>query len=280
MKINRKYWTVLGIVYIVFIVIATMFDEQIAAFMYHPNHLLSKIIAKGVYVIACYLVLLNIFILIRLYHQQGRLKEVPKYLILTVAFVITSIIIYLKTTSIIVLFLHLIIFSIFWKFLSSLAPNLIEQLERPAKYSLLVIVIGICSVEGLKIVMGRVRPRSVSELAPFTPWYIRNGFLYKANVSKLDEIKSFPSGHSAWSMAFITLWFYISELKMSSSRRSVYALGIGVWTTVVMISRLLLGAHFLSDTLVGSGLMLLSYYIISIQYYRRYYGLRVSSSKG
>lgn len=275
MKINRKKWIVLCILYIGLLVCGTLFDQDIAAFMYNPDSMFALIVAEATYVFACYLIMLSVFILIRMYHQQGRLGDIGKIILLALGLVATSVVIFLKTSSIIVVPIHVIGYFLFWKYISTLTPSKIEQLERPAKYSLLIIIVGFLCIESLKLVMGRVRPRSVSELTPFSPWYIRNGFLYRDIVAKADEVKSFPSGHSAWSMAGITLWLYAVELKFSKNEMKLCAFVLGAWTITVMVTRLMLGAHFLSDVVVGSGIMLLSYFVFTIRYYSRYYGMRV-----
>lgn len=103
----------------------------------------------------------------------------------------------------------------------------------------------------LKEVYGRPRPREVVEFggpARFTPiyaptWHVPN-----------DNYKSFPSGHVAMGMLFVTLG--LVGWKERSYSAAIFGLIFGLGFSVLLgYSRMAVGAHFLSDVLSSFVLM-------------------------
>lgn len=83
-----------------------------------------------------------------------------------------------------------------------------------------------------------------------------NGVLTK------EEFKSFPSGHAGASMvSLITLsTLPLFNKKWMKYQVMLFYIAFG-WALVVMFSRLLVGAHFLSDVSIGALLTVVFYYI-------------------
>lgn len=102
----------------------------------------------------------------------------------------------------------------------------------------------------LKILWGRPRYRIiVSDGMSFSPWYLPQGLTFIN-----DDLKSFPSGHSAIA-AVSLLSIYLPKTFESLKGKEKLLLTISVlWTLGVMISRIVVGHHFLSDTLFGAGI--------------------------
>lgn len=124
--------------------------------------------------------------------------------------------------------------------------------QRARTAALAVALVGLLGVYGgvhlLKEVYGRPRPREVMEFggsARFRPvyyaptWHVPN-----------DNYKSFPSGHAAMGMLFITLglvswkerWYIVAFFGFFLGLAYSFALGY---------SRIAQGAHFLSDVLAS-----------------------------
>lgn len=79
-----------------------------------------------------------------------------------------------------------------------------------------------------------------------------------------EEFKSFPSGHSGTGMImamFLPLAsFFFPKLK----GKEILLFYIGVaWGIVMMFSRLLVGAHYLTDTCMGSLIVMVVYYVVN-----------------
>ncbi|MCR4556562.1 MAG: phosphatase PAP2 family protein, partial [Saccharofermentans sp.] len=90
----------------------------------------------------------------------------------------------------------------------------------------------------------------------FIPWYIRfNGageLVEKFGIDK-GEFRSFPSGHSILSMSVIVILQMLSWSfeKLKDKRLVMSVLGF-VFALMIMGTRMMLGAHYLSDVSFGA----------------------------
>lgn len=129
--------------------------------------------------------------------------------------------------------------------------------ETAFDFSKVVLLMGIFGyvlfVQPLKMFWGRIRFRDLDPLFnDFTNWYVPNG---------ITGNESFPSGHSA--MGFILLSYFIFfRTKNLFAKYTVY-LFILFWAVAVAVSRVVIGAHFLSDVIVGSMGMVFVYLYFS-----------------
>ena len=100
-----------------------------------------------------------------------------------------------------------------------------------------------------KLTWGRVRFRqggSSPEL--FTPWYLPQGF---------NGYFSFPSGHTANATVIISSTFYFKFMSDKAKRCKPFIVALlAVWLAAVAFSRVVVGAHFLSDVLFGAAITL------------------------
>ncbi|MBR1747882.1 MAG: phosphatase PAP2 family protein [Clostridia bacterium] len=139
-----------------------------------------------------------------------------------------------------------------------------EQNEKFIKWVLVIL----CTlaiyliVHFIKTPIGRVRFRTMnylgdSDYSYFTKWYVING---KRNlvesvdgVAIKDSCKSFPSGHT-FSAGMIYTLICLPDLIESWNKKWVKGVVYGgtvAFTAVVAISRILVGAHYMSDVLFG-----------------------------
>lgn len=96
-----------------------------------------------------------------------------------------------------------------------------------------------CAAVGLiKHFWGRVRYVDLSDSADFTPWFIPQ----KAGGS------SFPSGHAAMSAM---IFFCYDAVKYFGKKSGVVAAICPAFVAAVAVSRIILGAHYLSDVVAG-----------------------------
>ena len=104
----------------------------------------------------------------------------------------------------------------------------------------------------LKILWGRIRFRDLSQdYSDFTTWYIPNG---------INGNQSFPSGHAA--MGFMLLALFIFLGNKSLLIRIILKGIIFSWAIAVSISRVVVGAHYTSDIVFGSFIMIISYLLL------------------
>lgn len=131
-----------------------------------------------------------------------------------------------------------------------------EHLKKPiavlAIAGIAVMAVQLLAVEGMKYLWGRVRFRDLlaaGSYDAFTPWYVING---------INGNKSFPSGHTAGAaMSFLAMLLpYVS--KKAYERRQLCFILPFIYTCVVAITRLIMGAHYLSDVAMGGAVGLLT----------------------
>lgn len=104
--------------------------------------------------------------------------------------------------------------------------------------------LGTLLVSAMKGLWGRVRFRSMeAPYAEFTPWYVINGF---------NGSHSFPSGHTAGAAVSYQLMLlpYASE-KCRKHKTALFFVAFA-FTAVVAVTRLVMGAHYLSDVTMGA----------------------------
>lgn len=147
------------------------------------------------------------------------------------------------------------------------------------RYLLIVItiLIMIALIEGLKILFPRLRYTSIINLGNeyYRPWYLTDFSLNKQFVIDHqlidnEEIKSFPSGHSNMGLAAAFMMMFIPKFFPKFKNKEVYFFYIGfLFFLLVAFARILIGAHYLSDTMFASTLGLLVYFIGNDIYLRK-----------
>ena len=127
---------------------------------------------------------------------------------------------------------------------------------------LAVLVLQLSTVEVMKNLWGRVRYRDLLNdvtLDRFTPFYVING---------KNGNKSFPSGHTAGAgMIYLSMLLPMINEKLKKYKSLFFTVSI-VYTSVVAFTRLVMGAHYLSDVTVG-GIIAFTYVIIGLKVYEK-----------
>ena len=134
----------------------------------------------------------------------------------------------------------------------------LKKLWRFALVSCIAMVTATLIVQGIKIPFGRMRYRSmnvIGDFSGFTRWYKIGGQPDKewmrAVFGTSDAFKSFPSGHTRGAAATFYLPAMGSVLGLSGKKRLALWCFALVFTGAVALSRIMVGAHFFSDVLVG-----------------------------
>ena len=138
---------------------------------------------------------------------------------------------------------------------------------RVALAIVLVLLCELVVVNLIKGAWGRPRMRLVVNHpeAYFHPWWQWGTVLKEALLATgvaADEFKSFPSGHAANATTMLLLGL-IPYLKppLQKYKTALVAFGFA-WAAVVAFSRIMIGAHYLTDTTVGFLVGFLSVYFI------------------
>ncbi len=138
----------------------------------------------------------------------------------------------------------LIISAIFIMLALTMSEKRLTIVHHIAKSCALAAVSTFVIIWALKLTWGRVRFRDLGgDLTRFTPWYMLRG--YTGNFS-------FPSGHTANATVVFTATHYLRLLgqRMKPLKAISYTIAV-IWIAVVALSRVCIGAHYLSDVLFG-----------------------------
>lgn len=128
----------------------------------------------------------------------------------------------------------------------------VRKFKKVGIFFIVVIVAEMVLVNVVKILWARPRMRSMESFDQFKYWYQISG----PNTG--EEFKSFPSGHTANGFAMI-LW---SLFFPPGSKRNKFVAFALVWGVCVALSRVILGAHFLTDVTMGGYITLLLFYVL------------------
>lgn len=138
---------------------------------------------------------------------------------------------------------------------------------RVASAILLVILCQLLVVNLIKTAWGRPRMRLVVSHpeAYFFPWWQWGTTLKESLMAAgvaADEFKSFPSAHTSNATTMLLLGLIpCLKPRLQKYQRILVAFGFA-WAGVVALSRIMLGAHYLTDTAVGFLVGFLSVYFI------------------
>lgn len=130
----------------------------------------------------------------------------------------------------------------------------------------------------IKLVIHRPRYRYVvrTGAATFQNWWQFNdqrdiiGTEIEGFPITKEEFKSFPSGHSGTGMIMAMFLPYASFFfpKLKGKETLLFYIGV-VFGFVMMFSRLLVGAHYLTDTCMGSLIVMVVFYVVNEFAYRK-----------
>lgn len=134
--------------------------------------------------------------------------------------------------------------------------------------SIVCVISSLVSINVLKFIWGRPRYREMVaagdlEFSAFTPWYKINGFT-------LSGHHSFPSGHTC-SAANLFVFCAIPEVFPEKREKGkIIAFLTAFYTFIMAYSRVVLGAHFLSDVTGGFFIGFLTYAVARYFYFAKF----------
>ncbi|MFO7524822.1 MAG: phosphatase PAP2 family protein [Ignavibacteriaceae bacterium] len=255
---NRSYGFI--IVYIILLILAAFYDLQLSQSIVNPDSGWAVVIEDYGELPGIITLLTAIFIYHKKKKHSSNARTILYSVILTYsAFMLFNYASFLLFKPFITSLYPVLAFA---AFLTIISVVLVKELkvdfsEKAFRFAKTVLLMGLFGymffVQPLKIFWGRVRYRDLEALhSNFTPWFSPNG---------ITGSQSFPSGHSA--MGFLLISFYI--LFRNNSLPSKYFLYIFIllWAITVAAGRVVTGAHFLSDVVVGSAGMVFCYLYFS-----------------
>lgn len=134
-----------------------------------------------------------------------------------------------------------------------------KEFRKAAKIGILLLIFSFLVYNGAKFIWGRERYRhmvKVGTFAGFSRWFLPQGIAFS------NDFMSFPSGHSA--NAAIVVWItllpgFLPFFRGKENFLKVISYG---WLVLSMCSRIVIGAHFLSDVTMGAGITLAIFYLL------------------
>ena len=150
-----------------------------------------------------------------------------------------------------------------------------ESVNKMVMFAVAVLCVAALSnglVAAVKGPVGRMRYRamnceggqSIGGFDNFTRWYVTNGqHLTKDEMRALfgttDALKSFPSGHTCSAGMVYCLLMLLDVFNVKSKgKRAVSWIAAITYTGMVAVSRIIVGAHFFSDVLMGGTIAFVS----------------------
>ncbi len=148
----------------------------------------------------------------------------------------------------------------------NLSKETVRKLFRFAIASILLVAIPNTIINlGIKSYVGRIRYRAMNmyptdELYGFTAyatWHEHNGqwlddVQMTSHFGNTDVLKSFPSGHTASTGMFYALIMLIDALGIQNKKTKAFLWILPIALTgCVAVGRIMVGAHFMSDVLIG-----------------------------
>lgn len=232
-------------------------DYPLTSSLYNENSPFGLFMAWFIYIPTFLIGYLSIFIILRpLIQSKIAYKYLTLglflllYILLTIVFI--NVFTYFNTwiMVIILLLMNIAGLGITW----SIPKERLFVYQKLALLYILVLVSEFTVVSSIKFLWGRERYYALDSVNDFSLWFIPQG------LSKGSAYTSFPSGHT--SAAAMSMIFLFVPLMIDSLKKYIIPIyiGVGAYVSLGALSRILLGKHYLSDT-VFSVMIVLSLFL-------------------
>ena len=243
----------------VLLVLGVFFDKSIANAMYQPENIMA-IIMECAGIFPPFIFVSSAFIVLFLLIKQEDKRRILKKTLCGVAVVVSYFLFgYFATEQLFTSVVPRLLVGVGSAVLFSPITYLVfrnsseERLKRLAIFlvfaALVSVISSLISVNVIKYIWGRPRYREMMaagdyDLAAFTPWYQVNGFI-------LHGHHSFPSGHTCSATNLLVLCALGEVFPEAEEKKGTIAFICVVYIFAMAYSRMVLGAHFLSDVTGG-----------------------------
>ena len=243
----------------VLLVLGTLFDQTISNAIYQPEHFVAKLF-ESVGIFPPFIFLSATFVvLFFLVEEEDRRRVWKKALFAAIA--VLPYVVYgfmasetfVEKTWVRILVgvgASAILTPLTFLVLKGRTREALKRLEVFLVFASIVCVLSsLLTINVMKYVWGRVRYREMMAaedyaLQDFTPWYHINGF-------SLHGHHSFPSGHTCSATNLLVLCALEKVYPDAAKKNVTIRLAVGMYIFLMAYSRIVIGAHFLSDVTVG-----------------------------
>lgn len=259
---TKKRIMVISICLVAAILVGTFFDYQISCALYHGEKVFGKIFAAyGQLPVAIGNVVIG-YLLIYVTQRKLKVTTILAYIAAVYSYFMAIVLaamdpmLYLEFSKGLAFGLAIVEVIAF----SYLTHRLVQGCNKDdiKKYIgfLAFIIYGqLIIINVLKHVAARPRMRmiAVTPEAAFQPWYVLGSTMRDTLTATLgiatEEFKSFPSGHSGCA-AVILAFSLVPYIRQKGSSDKWFFVGL-TFALLVMFSRIMMGAHFLTDVTFG-----------------------------
>lgn len=171
---------------------------------------------------------------------------------------------------------------------SKIDKNLMKKLLWFAIFLIIVMAISNIAVQILKVIWNRQRFRSLdlNTFAGYTPWYkpvigrdVEADLITLSsnsyNPGDKDAFKSFPSGHTSAAGVSFALIIIPEIFKNLKKYRWIFWTVPVIYTILMGLSRMIVGAHYLSDVTFGGYIAFLTAVLFRGLFIRKVKSLRI-----
>lgn len=259
MSKEKIWWMPYGIAMIA-LFIGTFFDYQIDAYVYHPDYLFGIIFQRY---ILCFFIAFLTFIfamLQRLHHRSIFIL----FEVITAVYAVAEVAKYhisLRDHIIMILLISIGIIALANMIIYRMNMARLRMLEKKGIFFACVLLTAIFMTFIIKNLWGRIRFRELQSIAQFTPWYLPQGFTGHF---------SFPSGHVTSASSILCL---LVTTKQCERQKTPWYIVVFVYGFILCmaVSRLLMGAHYLSDVAIGFMITYTVFLCYRHHFYRKRY---------
>ena len=239
--------------------IGAFYDYPIDHFLYDPNNLLGLFFERLILLPIVLILPITFYMLYRLHKQLWQLAAYGIaciYVVMDVAHYWLP----LSTNFLWLLFVGVLVMVVLYRMLHHVPLSFWKRHARFLLFTTIVFLFSIVTTFVLKQFWGRVRYREMlDDISLFTPWYQANGW---------NSHQSFPSGHtSAMSVILCTLQIHKDQHRYQKAS-VLHCTLVFALIFLMMFTRMLVGAHFLSDVTMGFTITYTYYLLWRARFYR------------
>ena len=140
----------------------------------------------------------------------------------------------------------------------------LEKLYKFALIAITVLIIALLLNQAIKYLWGRYRFHNLyvaNNLERFTPWYLPLG---------INGNKSFPSGHASSATNLFLLVTLCSIFKSKQWVKVLITILVSLFVVAVCLSRMVYGAHYLTDVTMGFAISFTVYFVVQYLYFKHF----------
>lgn len=280
---KKKYCIVIGVILLVLMGIGSIWDYQISQFFYNSSNIFGVFLAGYGQIPALLCMAAIGTLLLRMIDKDKKIKTML-YCCLSLLFNFIAVIgitigalLYIsRMTTLLSLVIAIGIVGIVDVLIYRLSSHASQDtIKKIVIFILLTVLIEVFVVNIVKMTWERPRMRMISSRhdVSFQPWWVI-GNTMKDQLMALgvagEEFKSFSSGHTAnAACAMLLCVLPLLNRKLKGKENLLFFIGV-CFTFLVALSRIIMGAHFLTDVVTGMAISLVIQMIMARVIFKNY----------